>query len=42
MIDTTGSLIAGYAVAGGLFLFYALTLWLRARALRRRRGFHAE
>jgi hypothetical protein len=35
MIDTTAEMIAGYAVAAMLFGGYGLSLWLRARRVRR-------
>jgi hypothetical protein len=35
MINTTAELIAGYAVAAMLYGGYGLSLWLRARRVRR-------
>lgn len=35
MINTTAELIAGYAVAALLYGGYGLSLWLRARRVRR-------
>jgi hypothetical protein len=36
MIDTTAELIAGYTVAAILYGGYGVSLWLRARRVRRR------
>jgi hypothetical protein len=35
MIDTTGTYHAGYAVATIVYVGYMITLWSRARRLRR-------
>jgi hypothetical protein len=42
MIDTSSAFIAGYTAAAVIFTLYSLTLWSRARTLRRRRGRRTE